>query len=151
MDSENLVAFKPPTTAHPLFSAEIVAKSQPRQKEYFVRDAELRGFFFRVRPSGVKSYGVLIRLGRKGNKTERIVGNTAAYSPKQAREVAREWLVQFDQGINPWATNKGAMPPMQLLAQYIAGKSLKPRTESDYRCNFQHYLKPLKMSAHVYT
>ena len=143
MDSENLVAFKPPTTAYHRLSAEIVAKSQPRQKEYFVRDAELRGFFLRVRPSGVKSYGVLSRLGRKGNKIERIIGNAATYSPKQAREVAKEWLVQFDQGIDPKATRKGAMTPLQLLEQYIASKSLKPRTESDYRYNFQHYLKPL--------
>ena len=143
MDSENLVAFKPPTTAYHRLSAEIVAKSQPRQKEYFVRDAELRGFFLRVRPSGVKSYGVLSRLGRKGNKIERIIGNAATYSPKQAREVAKEWLVQFDQGIDPKATHKGAMTPSQLLEQYIASKSLKPRTESDYRYNFQHYLKPL--------
>ena len=75
MDSENLVAFKAPTTAYHRLSAQIVAKSQPRQKEYFVRDAELRGFFLRVRPSGVKSYGVLSRLGRKGNKIERIIGH----------------------------------------------------------------------------
>ena len=45
MDSENLVAFKPPTTVYHRLSAWIVAKSQPRQKEYFFRDAELRGFF----------------------------------------------------------------------------------------------------------
>ena len=101
-------------------------------------------FFLRIRPSGVKSYGALSRLGRKGKKIGRLISNEAAYSPKQAREVAKEWLVQFDQGLNPKATHKGAMTPLQLLEQYIASKSLKPRTESDYRCNFQHYLKPLK-------
>ena len=143
MDSENLVAFKPPTTTYHRLSAEIVAKSQPRQKEYFVRDTELRGFFLRVRPSGVKSYGVLSRLGRKGNKIERIIGNAAAYSPKKARDLAKEWLVQVDQGIDPKATDRGSMNPVQLLEQYIASKSLEPRTERDYRYNFQHYLKPL--------
>ena len=143
MDSENLIAFKPPQTAYHRLSAAIVAKSMPRQKEYFVRDTELRGFFLRVRPSGVKSYGVLSRLGRKGNKIERIIGDAAAYSPKKARDVAKEWLVQFDQGVDPKATDKGAMTPVQLLEQYISSKSLKPRTERDYRYNFQHYLKPL--------
>lgn len=132
MDSENLVAFKPPTTTYHRLSAEIVAKSQPRQKEYFVRDTELRGFFLRVRPSGVKSYGVLSRLGRKGNKIERIIGNAAAYSPKKARDLAKEWLVQFDQGIDPKATDRGSMNPVQLLEQYIASKSLKPRTERTF-------------------
>ena len=101
-------------------------------------------FFLSIRPSGVKSYGALSRLGRKGNKIGRLISNEAAYSPKQAREVTKEWLVQFDQGLNPKATHKGAMTPLQLLEQYIASKSLKPRTESDYRCNFQHYPKPLK-------
>jgi hypothetical protein len=143
MDSENLIAFKPPQTAYHRLSAAIVAKSMPRQKEYFVRDTELRGFFLRVRPSGVKSYGVLSRLGRKGNKIERIIGDAAAYSPKKARDVAKEWLVQFDQGVDPKATDKGAMAPVQLLEQYISSKNLKPRTERDYRYNFQHYLKPL--------
>ena len=71
----------------------------------------------RVRPSGVKSRGVLSRLGRKGNKMERIIGNAAAYSPKKARDVAKEWLVQFDQGRDPKATDKGSMNPVQLLEQ----------------------------------
>ena len=143
MDSENIVAFKPAQTAYHRLSAAIVAKSLPRQKEYFVRDTELRGFFLRVRPSGHKSYGVLSRLGRKGNKIERIIGDAAAYSPKKARDVAKEWLVQFDQGVDPKATDKGAITPAQLLEQYITSKSLKPRTVRDYRYNFQHYLKPL--------
>jgi integrase len=143
MDSENLIAFKPPQTAYHRLSAAIVAKSMPRQKEYFVRDTELRGFFLRVRPSGVKSYGVLSRLGRKGNKIERIIGDAAVYSPKKARDVAKEWLVQFDQGVDPKATDKGAITPAQLLEQYITSKNLKPRTVRDYRYNFQHYLKPL--------
>ena len=143
MAKENLITFKPPTTAYHRLTANIVAKSLPRQKEYFVRDTELRGFFLRVRPSGVKSYGVLSRLARKGNKIERIIGNAAAYSPKQARDVAKEWLVLFDQGVDPKAPDKDAMTPVQLLEQYIGSRSLKPRTERDYRYNFQHYLKPL--------
>ena len=143
MDSENIVALKPAQTAYHRLSAAIVAKSLPRQKEYFVRDTELRGFVLRVRPSGVKSYGVLSRLGRKGNKIERIIGDAAVYSPKKARDVAKEWLVQFDQGVDPKATDKGAITPAQLLEQYITSKSLKPRTVRDYRYNFQHYLKPL--------
>ena len=64
---------------------------------------------------------------------ERIIGNAAAYSPKKARDVAKEWLVQFDQGRDPKATDKGSMNPVQLLEQYISSKSLKPRTERDYR------------------
>ena len=124
---------------------EIVAKSQPGQKEYFVRDPELRGFFLRVRPSGVKSYGVLSRLGGKGNKIEHIIGNASAYSPRQARGVAKEWLVQFDQGAGPKATDNGAMPPVQSLEQHVANKRLKPRTERGHRYNFQPYFKPLKL------
>ena len=91
MDSENLVAFKPPTTVYHRLSAGIVAKSQPRQKEYFLEMRSFVAFVLRVRTSGVKSYGALSRLGRKGNRKGRIIGNAAAYSPKQAREVAEEW------------------------------------------------------------
>ncbi len=98
----------------------------------------------KVLPSRIKSYGVFSRLGGEGNKIERIIGNAAAYSPRQARVVAKEWLVQFDQGAAPKATDNGAMPPVKLLEQYLASKRPKPKTERGYRYNFQPYFKPLK-------
>ena len=117
--------------------------AKPGAREYFIRDIELKGFFLRIQPSGVKSYGVEGRLARRGNKLLRTIGSTAAYSAKEARAIARDWLVKLDEGLDPKQASKGAMNACQLLEQYIESKSLKDRTVADYRYNFNHYLKPL--------
>jgi hypothetical protein len=83
------------------------------------------------------------RLARRGNKLLRTIGSTGTYSAKEARAVAREWLIKLDDGIDPKQAGRGAMNACQLLEQYIESKSLKNQTVSDYRYNFQHYLKPL--------
>ena len=65
LKSKKIVALKPISSVYERLTASIVYKAQPGQKEYFVRDTERKGFFLRVRPSGVKSYGGLSRLARK--------------------------------------------------------------------------------------
>jgi hypothetical protein len=91
----------------------------------------------------VKSYGVEGRLARRGSKLLRTISSTAAYSAKEARAIARDWLVKLDEGLDPKQASRGAMNACQLLEQYIESKSLKDRTVADYRYNFNHYLKPL--------
>lgn len=117
--------------------------AKPGAREYFIRDMELKGFFLRIQPSGVKSYGVEGRLARRGSKLLRTIGSTAAYTAKEARAIARDWLVKLDEGLDPKQASRGAMNACQLLEQYIESKSLKHRTVADYRYNFNHYLKPL--------
>ena len=60
MESKNIVTFKLPTTAYCRLGAAIVSKSQQGQKEYFVRDTELRGFFLRVRRCRAKAMEFLV-------------------------------------------------------------------------------------------
>ena len=143
MKSKKIVALKPISTVYERLTASIVYKAQPRQKEYFVRDTELKGFFLRVRPSGVKSYGVLSRLARKGKKIELIIGKASTYSPKDARAVARNWLIKLDEGTHPKLIDRGSMNAMELLEQYIQSKKLTDKTIWGYRYNFAHYLRPL--------
>ena len=117
--------------------------AKPGAREYFIRDTELKGFFLRVQPSAVKSYGVEGRLARRGNKILCTIGSTGTYSAREARTIAREWLIKLDAGIDPKQASRGAMNACQLLEQYIESKSLKNRTIADYSYNFNHYLKPL--------
>ena len=73
--------------------------AKPGAREYFIRDIELKGFFLRIQPSGVKSYGVEGRLARRGSKLLRTISSTAAYLVNDARAVARDWLVKLDEGL----------------------------------------------------
>ena len=91
--------------------------AKPGAREYFIRDIELKGFFLRIQPSGVKSYGVEGRLARRGSKLLRTIGSTAAYSAKEARAIARDWLVKLDEGLDPKQASRGAMNACQLLEQ----------------------------------
>jgi integrase len=147
MKTENLIDLKLSSTEYERLTHAIVSEALPRQKEYFIRDTELKGFFLRVLPSGVKTYGVSSRLARRGNKIQRNIGQSTAYSCKDAREKAKDWLIKLDNGTDPKNEDHGSLTPVQLLEQYIHSKSLKDKTISGYRYNFSHYLKPLHKRA----
>ncbi|NBQ11546.1 MAG: DUF4102 domain-containing protein, partial [Gammaproteobacteria bacterium] len=116
----------PNCTTHSRRIGDIQAPAaKPGAREYFIRDTELKGFFLRVQPSAVKSYGVEGRLARRGNKILCTIGSTGTYSAKDARTIAREWLIKLDAGIDPKQASRGAMNACQLLEQYIESKSLK--------------------------
>ncbi|MEE2785487.1 MAG: tyrosine-type recombinase/integrase [Pseudomonadota bacterium] len=143
MDTSNLIDLKPSRTENKLLTQDIVSKALGRQKEYFIRDPELKGFWLRVQPSGVKTYGIHARLNRKGNVVKRAIGSASRYTPKEAREVAKDWLRKFDDGIDPKHADRGLLTPVQLLEEYIKAKNLTEKTISGYRYNFNHYLKGL--------
>ena len=143
MKTENLIDLKLSSTEYERLTHAIVSDARPRQKEYFVRDTELKGFFLRVLPSGVKTYGVSSRLARRGNKIQRNIGQSTAYSCKDARKKAKDWLIKLDNGTDPKHADRGFLTPVQLLEEYIKAKNLAEKTISGYRYNFNHYLKGL--------
>jgi integrase len=143
MKTENLIDLKLSSTEYERLTHAIVSDARPRQKEYFIRDTELKGFFLRVLPSGVKTYGVSSRLARRGNKIQRNIGQSTAYSCKDARKKAKDWLIKLDNGTDPKHADRGFLTPVQLLEEYIKAKNLAEKTISGYRYNFNHYLKGL--------
>ena len=98
MTPENLVRLDISQTQHERLSYVIVSKAEPRQKEYFIRDTEIKGFYLRILPSGVKSYGISGRFNRTNKKVERIIGSAHTYTPRDAREIARDWLKKIREG-----------------------------------------------------
>ena len=145
--SSNKVAFEPKRNEHRTLTNLIVAKAIGRQKEYFLRDRELKGFFVRVKPSGVKTFGVQGRLRRAGSTKQRTIGPTTRYTVKKAREIARDWLTQLADGKDPKRANKGQQTLPNLLEDYLNTKTRADRTVENYRYNFKHYLKNLRNRA----
>lgn len=65
----------------------MIQKLQPRTKEYMVWDTEVPGFFVRVLPSGMKSFGVFYRDAR-GRQRKRGIGKVADVHVAAARDQA---------------------------------------------------------------
>ena len=62
LEQHKLRVIKPSTSEYQTISNAIVAKALPRQKEYFIRDNQLKGFYVRVKPSGKKL--MVFKLGK---------------------------------------------------------------------------------------
>jgi site-specific recombinase XerD len=70
----------------------------PGEKEYDVRDINLKGFILRVQPSGTMTYICQYKRGRRIN-----LGKATVISAAQAREKAIQVLNDFNNGIDPAA------------------------------------------------
>ena len=71
-------------------TSAIIAKAKPTTKSYDIRDSKTTGFLVRVHPSGKMSYYCEYRRGGRLK-----IGDVNAWSIKQARERAREIIVEF--------------------------------------------------------
>jgi len=70
----------------------------PETGQVFYRDNELKGFALRVTKSA-KSY--IAETSVRGKSCRVTIGKHGAFSPEQARKIARKLLVDMAQGINP--------------------------------------------------
>ena len=81
-----------------------VDSCEPKDREYFVWDAQLPGFGLRVRPSGAKSYVVQFRV--MGRQRRISLGAHARLTPDQARRKAFALLNQVAHGSDPGAARE---------------------------------------------
>ena len=75
-------------------------KFKPRQKDFYLRDNKLKGFYIRVRPNGKKSYAVEAKRFGNGRKQSYTIGDINLFSAKQAREIAIDNLQKIKSGKN---------------------------------------------------
>ncbi|MBN9226675.1 MULTISPECIES: site-specific integrase [Legionella] len=127
-------------------SNSLIKQLVPREKEYDVRDINLKGFLIRVQPSGSMAYICQYKRGRRVN-----LGKVGVISAAQAREKAIEVLSNFHKGIEP-TVKKGINKP-KTLQEFIENE-YKPWALSHHkrgvetlaalnRCFKNLYPKPL--------
>lgn len=72
----------------------LVDKSEPKIREYEIRDTITPGFLLKVLPSGRKvfmlSYRTNARLRRKPS-----IGRFGELTVEQARDIAKDWLASY--------------------------------------------------------
>ncbi len=72
---------------------------KPRDKAYEVRDTNVQNFVLRVYPSGIKTYWVTYRIGRRRRRHK--IGSASVLSPSVARKQARRALADVEKGKDP--------------------------------------------------
>lgn len=118
----------------------------PRDRDYFVWDALLKGFGVRVLPSGRKTYIVQYRAGGRSRRIK--LGVHGAVTPDEARTLARQALGGIAAGENPAedrlkdrrAANVAALCD-RFLAQHVA-HHCKASTQREYERACELFIKP---------
>lgn len=124
----------------------IVDSLKPKTKDYFVWDAELKGFGVRVSPKGKKTF--LVQYRASGRTRRLKVGPYGALTADEARTKAKERLGEVAKGDNPAeaisAHRKSptvATVGARFLEEHVEAR-LKPSTKRNYYTVVNDIVKP---------
>jgi integrase len=79
-----------------IITNKLINNIAPQAKPFEVRDTQLKGLLLRVQPSGVMTYYMEYKRGKRVK-----IGRADAMTPFQAREIAKSVLVEVYQGEDP--------------------------------------------------
>lgn len=130
----------------PKITKRIVDAAKPGEKEFFVWDSEMRPFGLRVLPTGRKSY--VIHYRKNGRYRRLTIGQHGVLAPGEARDIAREHLVDVARGGDPSqqrrierrAPNVAALSDRLIREHAIV--RLKPSTQGEYERCVRLFIKP---------
>lgn len=117
----------------------------PVKGQEFHWDTDPRGFGVGIAPGGTRTYVAQARVAGKSVRVK--IGSHGRWTVSQAREAARELLLQMDKGIDPRAEKKKLQAQgitlQQLADDYCANKKTKhgPLTERTQQDIKRHVLK----------
>lgn len=101
----------------------------PMQGEYFVWDSEIKGFGIKLTPTSM-SY---IAQGRVNGKSKRAtIGKHGVFTPKQARDKAKQLLMDMANGIDPVQVKRKEQASSQTLVQVAEQYKANKRTKEGY-------------------
>lgn len=123
-----------------------VDAATPKDKDYFIWDSETAGFGLRVFSTGRKSYLIQYRTG--GRTRRMTLGKHGVLTPDEARNLAKERLVDVVKGGNPSEEKRlySQAPTMsdfcELFMERYAKQNLKTSTFKEYRRCIDIFIKP---------
>ena len=126
-------------------SQSSIAALKPGDRDYFVRDTEVRGLQVKVTPAGNKSFVIRYRNG-DGRERKHKLGNYPALNASAARRMAQELLGQVALGEDPTAGRLARKRDIcfkeyaeRFLAEHVE-VHLATSTAAEYRRLLERYL-----------
>ena len=132
-------------------SLSVVNGAKPREKDYFLWDADLKGFGLKVCAGGRKSYVCKYRVGTgRGSPTRRMTigAHGSPWTPDAARKEAAKILGQVAQGADPAKVkqaDKAVLTVSELCDRYlqVGVGTKKASTLATDRGRIERHIKPL--------
>jgi hypothetical protein len=90
----------------PDLSEEIALNAPPRSTEYTIWSEAVPGFGLRVRPTGVRTYIVMFRIGGRGRQGKISLGKPGILPFDLARRMAKEARLEASAGNDPRPMHK---------------------------------------------
>ena len=132
-------------------SLSVVNGAKPKEKDYFLWDADLKGFGLKVCAGGRKSYVCKYRVGTgRGAPTRRMTigAHGSPWTPDAARKEAAKILGQVAQGADPAKAkqaDKAVLTVSELCDRYlqVGVGTKKASTLATDRGRIERHIKPL--------
>ena len=107
-----------------------------KAKEIY-KDEKMDGLYIVIRKTNIPIFLVIGRIKGQHNSTTRTIGKYGVYTLEQAREEARNVLLQWSKGLNPAAEEKKnrqrGITLSECFADYIKTRTLSEKTAYDYK------------------
>ncbi len=124
----------------------IVVGAEPRPKEYFIWDSEVRNLGVRIQPTGRKTFVYQYRFHRRPRRL--MIGPADVLPLVLARDLAREAIVKVSRGIDPAEERQAARNAITVsaLAERFDATHItfhvKASTAREYRHSIKNYILP---------
>lgn len=148
-----------PTSVSERITANTWKKHKPREKEFFIRCDEIKGFYIRKlpvssrNPKGLSTYYVNGRFAGTGKQIYPKIGDCSIVPFDEAVEVAKSYLYKISQGIDPRIAEKKekalGITLEEAIQEYADAvkQDLKPLTYKDYLRKSRIQLKQFQKKA----
>ena len=122
------------------FTALGIDKIKPTSKRSEIADAETKGLYLVVQPSGVKSFAV--RYRHRGKTVKYTLGRHPKLTLSEARKAAREAINYVERGIDPKDVKSAPELFEMAFQQFLERHVSQNRSKYEVERQFQHDFLP---------
>lgn len=132
----------------PKISKQIVDAARSKRADYFLWDAEIKGFGLKVLTTGVKSYVFQYRTAEGRSRRATIGKHSETMTAEQARKKAKDMRHAVEDGLDPLGAKQAAREALtvsQVLDMYLeSGRFAEkaPSTQAIDRGRIARHIKP---------